>query len=157
MELLAVIFIMASITWEVLIVAAFGLVASKYVQVNLDYPFRYNTLNVILNSIPCCEPQGYYQPTTRELMRINGTTKAPVMNYASETSLGVATIRAFKMQDRFFKDYLRLVDTDASTFLLSNTTLEWLALRIEALSNLTLFTASFLLVLLPKGFVPSGM
>ncbi|GJX69002.1 protein phosphatase 2C [Tanacetum coccineum] len=39
--------------------------------------------------------QGYYQPTTRELMRINGTTKAPVKNYASETSIGVASIRAF--------------------------------------------------------------
>ncbi|PWA83570.1 multidrug resistance-associated protein 6 [Artemisia annua] len=131
-ELIAMIFIMASVTWQVLIVATFGLVATKYAQ-------------------------GYYQPTARELMRINGTTKAPVMNYASETSLGVATIRAFKMQDRFFKEYLKLVDTDASTFLFSNATLEWLVLRTEAVSNLTLFTASFLLVLLPKGFVPSGL
>nr|XP_043635509.1 ABC transporter C family member 8-like isoform X2 [Erigeron canadensis] len=131
-ELLAMICIMASVTWQVLIVAIFGMVASKYVQ-------------------------GYYQPTARELMRINGTTKAPVMNYASETSLGVSTIRAFKMQDRFFKGYLRLVDIDASTLLFSNATLEWLVMRIEAFSNLTLFTASFLLVLLPTGFVPSGL
>ncbi|KAL4560027.1 hypothetical protein LXL04_032175 [Taraxacum kok-saghyz] len=131
-ELIAMIFIMASVTWQVLIVAVFGIVASKYVQ-------------------------GYYQPAARELMRINGTTKAPVMNYASETSLGVATIRAFKMQDRFFKKYIKLVDTDASTFMFSNASLEWLVLRIEALSNMTLFTASFLLVFIPKGFVPSGL
>lgn len=103
-----------------------------------------------------CELQGYYQPNARELMRINGTTKAPVMNYASETSLGVATIRAFKMQDRFFKEYVRLVDTDASTFFFSNATLEWLVIRTEAFSNLTLFTASCLLVLVPNGFVPPG-
>ncbi|GKE96899.1 ABC transporter C family member 8-like protein isoform X1, partial [Tanacetum coccineum] len=90
------IFIMASVTWQVLIVATFDLVATKYAQ-------------------------GYYQPTAMELMRINGTTKAPIMNYASETSLGVATIRAFKMQDRFFKEYLKLVDTDdASIFLKCN-------------------------------------
>ncbi|KAI3512555.1 hypothetical protein L1887_19871 [Cichorium endivia] len=131
-ELIAMIFIMASVTWQVLIVAIFGIVASKYIQ-------------------------GYYQPAARELMRINGTTKAPVMNFASETSLGVATIRAFNMQERFFKDYLKLVDTDASTFIFSNATLEWLVLRIEAVSNLTLFTASFLLVFIPKGFVPSGL
>ncbi|KAL7615858.1 hypothetical protein Lser_V15G01408 [Lactuca serriola] len=131
-ELLGMIVIMASVTWQVLIVAIFGIMASKYVQ-------------------------GYYQPAARELMRINGTTKAPVMNYASETSLGVATIRAFKMQERFFKDYMRLVDTDASSFIFSNATLEWLVLRIEALSNLTLFTASFLLVFIPKGFVPPGL
>ncbi|GJW01895.1 putative ABC-type xenobiotic transporter [Tanacetum coccineum] len=73
---------------------------------------------------------GYYEPTARELMRINGTTKAPVMNYASETSLGVATIRAFNMQERFFKDYLKLVDTDASTFIFSNATLEWIGWSI---------------------------
>ncbi|KAI3763370.1 hypothetical protein L1987_53827 [Smallanthus sonchifolius] len=127
-ELLATIGIMASVTWQVLIVAIFAIVASKYVQ-------------------------GYYQPTARELMRINGTTKAPVMNYASETSLGVATIRAFKMQDRFFKEYLKLVDRDASTSIFSNATLEWLILRTEAFSNLTLITAGFLLVYTPKGSV----
>ncbi|KAJ0579286.1 putative ABC-type xenobiotic transporter [Helianthus annuus] len=131
-ELLAMICIMASVTWQVLIVAIFGLVATKYAQ-------------------------GYYQPNARELMRINGTTKAPVMNFASETSLGVATIRAFKMQDRFFKEYLKLVDTDATTFFFSNASLEWLVLRTEAFSNLTLFTASFLLVFVPNGFVPPGM
>ena len=101
--------------------------------------------------------QGYYQPTARELMRINGTTKAPVMNYASETSLGVATIRAFKMQDRFFRDYLKLVDTDASTFIFSNATLEWLILRTEAFMNVTLITVAFLLVFVPNGFASPGI
>nr|XP_043631930.1 ABC transporter C family member 8-like [Erigeron canadensis] len=131
-EVLGTIGVMASVTWQVLIVVVLATVATKYAQ-------------------------GYYQPTARELMRINGTTKAPVMNYTSETSLGVATIRAFKMQDRFFKNYLKLVDTDASTFIFSNATLEWLILRTEAFSNLILFTAGFLLVLIPKGFVSPGM
>ena len=36
-ELIAMIFIMASVTWQVLIVAVFGIVASKYVQVNTLY------------------------------------------------------------------------------------------------------------------------
>ncbi|KAI7731669.1 hypothetical protein M8C21_007196, partial [Ambrosia artemisiifolia] len=81
-ELLAMIFIMASVTWQVLIVFIFSIVATKYAQ---------------------------------------------------------------------------LVDTDASTFLFSNATLEWLILRIETFSNLTLFTATFLLVLIPNGFVPSGL
>ncbi|GKA71198.1 putative ABC-type xenobiotic transporter [Tanacetum coccineum] len=131
-EILATIAIMASVTWQVLIVAIIAVAASKYAQ-------------------------GYYQPTARELMRINGTTKAPVMNYASETSLGVATIRAFKMQDRFFKDYLKLVDTDASTFIFLNATLEWLILRTEAFTNVTLITAAFLLVFIPNGFASPGL
>ncbi|KAF5942219.1 hypothetical protein HYC85_019861 [Camellia sinensis] len=63
-ESVAIISIMALVMWQVLFVAFFATVASKYVQ-------------------------GYYQASARELMRINGTTKAPVMNYAAETSLGV--------------------------------------------------------------------
>ncbi|KAI9109523.1 hypothetical protein K1719_019577 [Acacia pycnantha] len=56
----------------------------------------------------------YFQASSRELMRINGTTKAPViMNFASETSLGVVTVRAFNMADRFYQGHLKLVDTDA--------------------------------------------
>lgn len=89
-------------------------------------------------------------------MRINGTTKAPVMNYTAETSLGVVTIRAFDMVERFFKNYLMLVDTDASLFFHSNAALEWQVLRIETLQNLTLCTVTFLLVLLPRGLVPPG-
>lgn len=89
-------------------------------------------------------------------MRINGTTKAPVMNYATETSLGVATIRAFGVVDRFFKNYLTLVDADAKVFLFSNGAMEWLVLRTEALQNITLFIAAFLLVSIPKGHISTG-
>ncbi|XP_075667040.1 ABC transporter C family member 8-like isoform X2 [Castanea sativa] len=131
-ELLTTIGIMASVTWEVLIVAILAMVAAKYVQ-------------------------GYYQPSARELIRINGTTKAPVMNYAAETSLGVVTIRAFNMADKFFENYLKLIDSDARLFFYSNAAMEWLVLRIEVLQNLTLFTAAFLLVLLPKGFIAPGL
>ncbi|KAI9109511.1 hypothetical protein K1719_019565 [Acacia pycnantha] len=131
-DLLATIGIMASVTWQVLIVAVPALIASKYIQ-------------------------GYYQASSRELMRINGTTKAPVMNFATETSLGVVTVRAFNMADRFYQNYLKLVDTDAKLFFHSNVATEWLILRIEVLQNLTLFTGALLLVLLPNGFVSPGL
>ncbi|XVF74433.1 hypothetical protein PTKIN_Ptkin13bG0110000 [Pterospermum kingtungense] len=131
-EAIATIGIMAFITWQVLIVAILAMVAVNYIQ-------------------------GYYMSSAREIIRINGTTKAPVMNYAAETSLGVVTIRAFNMADRFFKNYLKLVDTDAALFFLSNAAMEWLVLRIETLQNLTLFTAAFFLLLLPKSQVTPGL
>lgn len=130
-ETLSSIGIMASVTWPVLIVGIFAMVAVKYVQ-------------------------GYYQASAREIIRINGTTKSPVMNYAAETSLGVATIRAFNMTNRFFQNYLKLIDSDATLFFHSNASMEWLILRVEALQNVTLFTATLLLVLLPQGTIPPG-
>jgi len=90
-------------------------------------------------------------------MRISGTTKAPLMNFTAETYLGVVSIRAFNMADRFFKNYLNLVDTDAAMFFHSYAGIEWLILRIEVLQNLTFFTAALLLVLLPKGYVAPGI
>ncbi|XVE51964.1 hypothetical protein DITRI_Ditri02bG0081900 [Diplodiscus trichospermus] len=131
-EVIATVGIMAFITWPVLIVAILAMVAVNYIQ-------------------------GYYMSSARELIRINGTTKAPFMNYAAETSLGAVTIRAFNMVDRFFKNYLKLVDTDAALFFLSNAAKEWLVLRIETLQNLTLFTAAFFLLLLPKNQVTPGL
>ncbi|KAE8667111.1 hypothetical protein F3Y22_tig00112443pilonHSYRG00011 [Hibiscus syriacus] len=79
------------------------------------------------------------------------------MNYAAETSLGVVTISAFNSADRFFKNYPKLVDKDATLFFLSNADMEWLILRIETLQNLTLFTAAFLLLLFPKNRVTPGL
>lgn len=78
------------------------------------------------------------------------------MNFAAETSLGVVTVRAFNMVDRFFKSYLKLVDTDATLFFHSNAAMEWIILRIEALQNLTVVTAALLLILLPQGYVSPG-
>lgn len=90
------------------------------------------------------------------MIRINGTTKAPVMNYTAETSQGVVTIRAFNMVDRFFQNYLKLVDIDATLFFHTNGVTEWLILRVEALQNLTLFTAALFLVLIPRDYVAPG-
>ncbi|XP_058750305.1 ABC transporter C family member 8-like [Vicia villosa] len=131
-EIVVIICIMVSVTWQVLIVAVPAMVASIYIQL-------------------------YYQATARELIRINGTTKAPVMNFAAETSLGVVTVRAFNMMDNFFKNYLTLVDTDASLFFHTNVAMEWAILRIEALQSLTAITAALLLILLPQGYVSPGL
>ncbi|XP_035539240.1 ABC transporter C family member 8-like isoform X1 [Juglans regia] len=131
-ELLTMIGIMAAVTWQVVIVASLTTAAVTYFQ-------------------------GYYLASARELVRINGTTKAPIMNYVAETSLGVVNIRAFNMVNSFFQNYIKLIDTDARLFFHSNAAMEWILLRVEALQNLTLFATAFLLVLLPKGFVAPGL
>ncbi|KAL6006016.1 hypothetical protein ACLOJK_040061 [Asimina triloba] len=130
-EVISTILIMATVTWQVLIVAVPVIFIARYVQ-------------------------GYYQASARELIRINGTTKAPVMNYAAETALGAVTIRAFDMVQRFFENNLKLVDANATLFFHTNAAMEWVLVRVEALQNLTIFTATLLLVLLPKGTISPG-
>ena len=100
--------------------------------------------------------QRYYIASARELVRINGTTKAPVMNFAAESMLGVTTIRAFAATKRFIQRNLQLIDTDATLFFYTNAALEWVLLRVEALQILVIITSSILLVSLPEGAVAPG-
>ncbi|XP_077217234.1 multidrug resistance-associated protein 6 isoform X2 [Tasmannia lanceolata] len=130
-EMATAIVVLAVVTWEVLIVAIPILLATRYVE-------------------------GYYIASARELTRINGTTKAPLMNDTAETSLGVVTIRAFSMMERFIQNNLKLIDTDASLFYYTNASMEWVLLRVELLQNLTIFTSTLLLVLLPQGTIDPG-
>ncbi|KAK9689767.1 hypothetical protein RND81_09G079500 [Saponaria officinalis] len=130
-ELIGIVVVMAVVTWQVLIVGILNFLIAHYFQKR-------------------------YIASAREILRINGTTKGPIMNYAAETSQGVITIRAFRKMDQFFGKYLTIVDTDAKLFFYSNTAMEWLLLRVEALENITLFAFAFLLILLPNGYVPPG-
>lgn len=89
-------------------------------------------------------------------MRINGTTKAPVMNYATESYLGVVTIRAFGMIEKFFGTNLKLIDIDATLFFHTIAAMEWVLVRVELLQNLTIITSTIFLVLVPQGSISPG-
>uniref|UniRef100_A0A0E0HSK2 Uncharacterized protein n=1 Tax=Oryza nivara TaxID=4536 RepID=A0A0E0HSK2_ORYNI len=109
----------------------------------LDFDIPYSVAYVVVGA-------------TRDLARINGTTKAPVMNYAAESILGVVTIRSFGETDRFVRNNLLLIDTDATLFFHTVAAQEWVLIRVEALQSLTLLTAALLLVLAPPGAVSPG-
>ncbi|KQK07121.1 hypothetical protein BRADI_2g33210v3 [Brachypodium distachyon] len=130
-EVAATVVIMIVVTWQVVLVALPVVFAVLYIQ-------------------------RYYIASARELVRINGTTKAPVMNYAAESMLGVITIRAFSATNRFIQTNLQLIDTDATLFFYTNAALEWVLLRVEALQILVIVTSSILLVMLPEGAVAPG-
>lgn len=98
----------------------------------------------------------HYVSSARELVRLNGTTKAPVMNYASESILGVVTIRAFAATERFIYSNMQLIDTDATLFFHTVAAQEWVLIRVEALQSLTIITAALFLVLVPPGAISPG-
>uniref|UniRef100_A0A0C9RL63 TSA: Wollemia nobilis Ref_Wollemi_Transcript_12757_5054 transcribed RNA sequence n=1 Tax=Wollemia nobilis TaxID=56998 RepID=A0A0C9RL63_9CONI len=130
-DLLGMVFIISFVTWQVLVVAVPVFFITRWIQM-------------------------YYLPSARELLRINGTTKAPVMNNTAETALGVVTIRAFKMTEIFKEKNLNLIDRDASLFFHTIAAMEWLILRLETLGNIVLFTSAFLLVSLPARSISPG-
>nr|QGP74113.1 ABCC transporter [Sedum alfredii] len=118
------------------------------------------TWQVLFISIPllyiAIRLQNYYYPTAKELMRINGTTKSLVANHITESVAGAVTIRAFRQEDRFFAKNIKLVDTNASSFFLSFTAIEWLIQRLEFISAVVLASSALCMVLLPSGTFGAG-
>ncbi|KAL9237381.1 hypothetical protein vseg_011935 [Gypsophila vaccaria] len=100
--------------------------------------------------------QRYYFATAKELMRLNGTTKSFVANHLAESVAGAMTIRAFKEEDRFFEQNLKLIDINASPYFHNFSANEWLIQRLETLTAFVLSSAALCMVLLPTGTFSSG-
>ncbi|KAI8552989.1 hypothetical protein RHMOL_Rhmol06G0310300 [Rhododendron molle] len=58
----------------------------------------------------CIWLQQYYIPSARELARLNGVCKAPVIQHFAETISGSTTIRSFDQESRFKELSLKLID-----------------------------------------------
>lgn len=94
--------------------------------------------------------QAYYITTARELARMIGIQKAPILHHFSESLTGVATIRCFNQEDRFLNKNLKLIDNYSRVAFHNSATMEWLCVRINFLFNLIFFFLLVILANLPR-------
>lgn len=97
--------------------------------------------------------QAYYITTARELARMVGIRKAPILHHFSESITGAATIRCFNQEDRFLKRSLSLVDDYSRVAFHNCATMEWLCVRINFLFNFVFFFLLVILVNLPSSSI----
>ncbi|EOX96835.1 Multidrug resistance protein ABC transporter family [Theobroma cacao] len=93
--------------------------------------------------------QAYYITTARELARMVGVQKAPVLHHFSETIAGAATIRCFDQEEQFFARILNLIDDFSCIAFHNSATIEWLCVRVNFLFNIGFFLVLVFLVSLP--------
>ncbi|XAR64440.1 Xenobiotic-transporting ATPase [Bertholletia excelsa] len=101
--------------------------------------------------------QSYYITTARELARMVGIRKAPILHHFSESLTGAATIRCFNQEDRFLKNNLDLVDDYSRVAFHNSATMEWLCVRINFLFNFVFFLVLIILVNLPRSAIEPSM
>lgn len=101
----------------------------------------------------CVWYQRYYLPTARELARLAGIERAPILHHFSESLMGAATIRAFQQQDRFIEKNLCLIDNHSRPWFHNVAAIEWLCFRLNQLSNFVFAFSLVLLVTLPDGVI----
>ncbi|RLN90226.1 hypothetical protein BBJ28_00021086 [Nothophytophthora sp. Chile5] len=88
----------------------------------------------------------YYKKTSCEIKRLEGVTRTPVYNLFGETLSGLATIRAFRMEDAFSARNRKVVDTNANLYLMYWSASRWLASRLDLLSVVIIFVVTLYLV-----------
>ncbi|XP_062107655.1 putative ABC transporter C family member 15 isoform X2 [Humulus lupulus] len=101
----------------------------------------------------CIWYQRYYIPTARELARLEGIQRTPILHHFAESLSGSATIRAFQQEDRFIHLNLCLVDNHSTPWFHNVAAMEWLSFRLNMLSNFVFAFSLVLLVTLPEGVI----
>ncbi|XP_050237318.1 putative ABC transporter C family member 15 [Mercurialis annua] len=101
----------------------------------------------------CIWYQRYYIPTARELARLAGIQRSPILHHFAESLAGAATIRAFDQEDRFIEANLDLIDNHSRPWFHNVSAMEWLSFRLNLLSNFVFGFSLVLLVTLPEGVI----
>ncbi|TMS36963.1 hypothetical protein L596_004005 [Steinernema carpocapsae] len=78
----------------------------------------------------------FYVSTSRQLKRLESTTRSPIYSHFQETIQGVVSIRAYKCMDRFVAESQRKVDDNLVTYYPSIVANRWLAVRLELVGNM---------------------
>lgn len=98
----------------------------------------------------------FYLTLSRELKRFDSITKSPIHQHFSESLTGVATIRAYGVENRFMKQNLSAIDTNNRPFFYMWVANRWLCLRVDVVGSLVMFFSG-VFVLTSIGKIDAGL
>ncbi|XP_033637853.1 ATP-binding cassette sub-family C member 9-like [Asterias rubens] len=91
--------------------------------------------------------QKIFITASRELQRLDSISKSPIFSFFSETLGGLSTIRAYRKQQSFFDDIVKRVSANNTPYLYLQTSLRWLAVRLDFVGALVVLIAGLTTVL----------
>ncbi|KAJ3092332.1 hypothetical protein HK102_008482 [Quaeritorhiza haematococci] len=91
--------------------------------------------------------QRYYLSTSRELKRLDSTSRSPIYAHFQETLGGVSTIRAYKQEPRFISTNEDRIDFNQRAYYPSISSNRWLAVRLEFIGSLVVFGSALFSVI----------
>ncbi|KAJ2794766.1 hypothetical protein H4R20_006118, partial [Coemansia guatemalensis] len=117
-----------------------GLIASALAIIGITMP-RLLIITPLL-AIGSRYYQKQYISSSREIRRLDSTTRSPIFAHFHETAAGITTIRAYNQQSRFItENEYRIgqhIRVDNASLLLN----QWLAMRLETIGNLIMLGAA---------------
>ncbi|XP_077867141.1 ATP-binding cassette sub-family C member 4-like [Saccoglossus kowalevskii] len=89
----------------------------------------------------------YFLSTSRNIKRLDGVTRSPVYSHLSASLQGLWTIRAFKAEDIFIREFNAHQDLHTEAWFLHLTGSRWFSIRLDLLCACFVTTVSFSSVL----------
>eukprot|EP01017_Pseudomicrothorax_dubius_P051455 TRINITY_DN9905_c0_g1_i2.p1 TRINITY_DN9905_c0_g1~~TRINITY_DN9905_c0_g1_i2.p1 ORF type:complete len:412 (+),score=69.58 TRINITY_DN9905_c0_g1_i2:272-1507(+) len=93
----------------------------------------------------------------RELLRLEGITRSPIISYYSETIQGLTSIRSLKAQESFIERENHFYSENLKNNLCLTAAGEWFIIRLDFASLLTFTMPCLALNLLFKNLIPPGI
>lgn len=90
----------------------------------------------------------YYLKTSRQLKRIESTTRSPIYSLFSSSFDGLMTIRAFNVTDDFLRLFTDRIDANYRAYFTLNAAARWFGLNLDLMTSLLTFTTAILSVVL---------
>ncbi|KAF9169153.1 hypothetical protein BGX21_010914 [Mortierella sp. AD011] len=88
----------------------------------------------------------YYRSSSREIKRIDSILRSSLYAHFAETLSGLATIRAYREQERFIERNAYFIDLENRAYFMSYSIQRWLGVRIETIANTLVLCTSLLAV-----------
>uniref|UniRef100_A0A803SNM2 Multidrug resistance-associated protein 4 n=1 Tax=Anolis carolinensis TaxID=28377 RepID=A0A803SNM2_ANOCA len=85
----------------------------------------------------------YFLATSRDIKRLESTTRSPVFSHLSSSLQGLWTIRAFKAEQRFQELFDAHQDLHTEAWFLFLTTSRWFAVRLDAICAVLVVVVAF--------------
>ena len=90
--------------------------------------------------------QRIYIGTSRQIKRIDSTSRSPIYSQFGETIQGITSIRAYRANEQFIKESNHRIDTNHKVYYQSLISARWLGMRLEFLGYCIVFLAAIFAV-----------
>ncbi|XP_056156902.1 ATP-binding cassette sub-family C member 4-like [Lampris incognitus] len=85
----------------------------------------------------------YFLATSRDIKRLESTSRSPVFSHLSSSLQGLWTIRAFRAEERFQKTFDAHQDLHSEAWFLFLTTSRWFAVRLDGICSIFVTITTF--------------
>ncbi|XP_072253083.1 ATP-binding cassette sub-family C member 4-like [Leuresthes tenuis] len=99
----------------------------------------------------------YFLHTSRNIKRLESTTRSPVFSHLSSSLQGLSTIRAFRVQQRFQQMFDEFQDLHSAAWFLFLTTSRWFAVRLDGICSVFVTITAFGCLYLREGLEPGAV